>query len=242
MFYFLSAPTLCFQLEYPRSPSVRWRFVLRRLVELLFCLALMVFFSEQYIAPAVQNTLVYMDTMKFVHLFERVLKLAVPSLFVWLLMFYALFHAYLNLLAELLRFGDRLFYKAWWNASTLEEYWKLWNVPVHSWCVKHLYAPLLRAGATPTMAMFCVFLFSAVMHEVLISIPCHTWYWYGFVAMFGQIPIILLQKVVHRYLPQGSNDWVGNISFWLTFCIFGQPIVMLLYMHQFAKASSIATL
>jgi hypothetical protein len=113
--------------------------------------------------------------------------------------------------------------------------------PVHSWCVKHLYAPLLRAGATPTMAMFCVFFFSAVMHEVLISVPCHAFYWYGFAAMFGQIPIILLQKVVHRYLPLGTNDWVGNVSFWLTFCIFGQPIVMLLYMHQFAKASTIAS-
>lgn len=31
------------------------------------------------------------------------------------------YHARLNILAELLRFGDREFYKDWWNAKTVEE-------------------------------------------------------------------------------------------------------------------------
>jgi diacylglycerol O-acyltransferase-1 len=35
-------------------------------------------------------------------------------LFVWLLGFYSLFHLWLNILAELLKFGDREFYKDWW--------------------------------------------------------------------------------------------------------------------------------
>ena len=43
------------------------------------------------------------------YLTERVFKLAVPNGCVWLLMFYALFHSGLNLLGELLRFGDRFF-------------------------------------------------------------------------------------------------------------------------------------
>lgn len=194
-FYFLAAPTLCFQLEYPRSPAVRWRFVLRRLVELLFCLALMVFFSEQYIAPAVQNTLVYMDTMKFVHLFERILKLAVPSLFVWLLMFYALFHAALNLLAELLRFGDRLFYKAWWNASTLEEYWKLWNVPgamrdcVHvSWT--HIF-PLAISNSLANL-LFRVLLF-AIDNS---SVPS---------------PLVVCQTLVRAAVARGRDADHGHV-------------------------------
>ena len=42
---------------------------------------------------------------------ERVLKLALPSTYAWLLGFYCLFHLWLNVLAELTRFGDREFYK-----------------------------------------------------------------------------------------------------------------------------------
>lgn len=106
-FYFMAAPTLCFQLEYPRSSHIRWRFVGRRVAELLFCFGLQVLLVEQYILPAVANTFIHIQTFNALHLFERVLTLAVPCLMVWLLGFYALFHAFLNLVAELLRFGDR---------------------------------------------------------------------------------------------------------------------------------------
>ena len=45
---------------------------------------------------------------------------------------------------EVLRFGDRVFYKAWWNATDFETYWRTWNLPVHYWIVRHSYFPLLR--------------------------------------------------------------------------------------------------
>jgi hypothetical protein len=38
---------------------------------------------------------------------------------VWLLGFYTFFHLWLNILAELLRFGDRTFYKDWWYFTSL---------------------------------------------------------------------------------------------------------------------------
>ncbi|XP_074317387.1 uncharacterized protein LOC141653504 isoform X2 [Silene latifolia] len=34
----------------------------------------------------------------------------------------------LNILAELLMFGDRKFYKDWWNVRIFEEYWRMWNM------------------------------------------------------------------------------------------------------------------
>ena len=42
---------------------------------------------------------------------ERVLKLSIPCLYWWLAMFYTLFDLWLNILAEVLRFVDREFYK-----------------------------------------------------------------------------------------------------------------------------------
>jgi hypothetical protein len=49
--------------------------------------------------------------MDWLHLSERVLRLALPNTYAWLGMFYCLFHLWLNILAELLCFGDREFYK-----------------------------------------------------------------------------------------------------------------------------------
>ena len=49
--YFCVAPTLCYQLNFPRSPTVRWRYVLSLVVRLVVTTGLILFFVEQYIAP-----------------------------------------------------------------------------------------------------------------------------------------------------------------------------------------------
>lgn len=61
----------------------------------------------------------YMHDGKYNYLgiLERVLKLAVPNLAIWSLGFLALFHSFLNITAELCRFGDRQFYKDWYVCS-----------------------------------------------------------------------------------------------------------------------------
>ena len=47
----------------------------------------------------------------WLRMLERVLKLSIPTLYWWLAMFYTLFDLWLNIVAEVLRFGDREFYK-----------------------------------------------------------------------------------------------------------------------------------
>lgn len=49
--------------------------------------------------------------MNYLHFMERLLHLAVPNTAVWLAMFYLVFHLWLNILGEVLMFGDRMFYK-----------------------------------------------------------------------------------------------------------------------------------
>lgn len=57
-------------------------------------------------------------------------------------------HHYLQV-AELTFFADREFYKDWWNASTIGEYWRLWNMPVHKWMIRSVYGPVVNASALP---------------------------------------------------------------------------------------------
>jgi len=77
-----------------------------------------------------------------------------------------------------------------------------------------------------TGATFVVFFLSAVLHEVLISVPCHMIRVHSFLAMMGQIPLIFITKVIDRKYPGSS---IGNVIFWISFCFVGQPMAMLLY-------------
>ena len=66
---------------------------------------------QQWLVPGVRNSMRPLVTMNYKMLTERLLKLAVPNHIIWQLFFYWTFHSLFNLLAELLRFGDRCFYK-----------------------------------------------------------------------------------------------------------------------------------
>jgi diacylglycerol O-acyltransferase-1 len=239
LYYFLAAPTLCFQLSYPRSPSVRWGFALRRAFEVVFCTILQLAMIQQYCIPTVANAMPAFEQGDWLVITERILKLAIPNTFIWLLMFYQLFHSWLNLTAELLRFGDRLFYKSWWNSQTLDVYWRNWNLPVHNWVIRHLYAPALRAGFSPFTAQLVSFFISALLHEVMVSVPTHSLQTHAFLGMILQVPLIALSRFLTHTLKQPNY---GNSVFWLSFCILGQPLAVLLYAREFVKRNQITLL
>nr|ACO55634.1 type I diacylglycerol acyltransferase [Echium pitardii] len=226
--YFMVAPTLCYQLRYPRTPCIRWGWVTRHLIKLIIFTGLMGFIIEQYINPIVKNS---QHPLKgnLLYAIERVLKLSVPNIYVWLCMFYCLFHLWLNILAELLCFGDREFYKDWWNAQTIEEYWRMWNMPVHKWMVRHIYFPCLRNGMPKELAILIAFLISAIFHELCIAVPCHIFKFWAFIGIMFQVPLVLLTNVL---VKKFQNSMVGNMIFWCFFCILGQPMSLLLYYHD----------
>lgn len=93
----------------------------------------------------------------------------IPNHFVWLCFFYLSFHSFLNLIGELLHFADRNFYCDWWNANNIDTFWRTWNMPVHRWCVRHVYIPVVDMGYSRTAASLIVFFISAFFHEYLVS-------------------------------------------------------------------------
>jgi hypothetical protein len=162
--YFLIVPTLCYQLNYPRAEKIKWDKLLLIIFRLLLVAFAMLFAIEQYIKPTLETAVIPMQNGDILGILERLLKLSIPNTYVWLLVFYFYFHLWLNLLAEITRFGDRLFYKDWWNAKTIDRYWlarlssssfpcycdsvgflfpshfsrRTWNLPVHHWVTRHL--------------------------------------------------------------------------------------------------------
>ena len=231
--YFLAAPTLCYQLSYPRSERFRLKWLLRRVLMFALTITLMMFMIEQYVNPLIHNSLQPMMSMDWLRLFERVLKLSLPNLYLWLLMFYAGFHLWLNIAAELTMFGDREFYKEWWNATTIGEYWRLWNQPVHQWMLRHCYFPCVRHGVPKVWAGIIVFFVSAVFHEWIVALPLHMVKGWAFLGIMFQVPLML---VTEKLKQQFNSDRIGNAIFWISFCILGQPLCIMLYYHDYYKA------
>lgn len=167
LYYFLFAPTLCYELNFPRSARIRKRFIVRRLVEIIIICSLQYCLSQQWILPILRTLDRPLSQYSTLENVERLLRLALPNHLIWLLLFYVYFHSTLNLIAELLRFGDRLFYRDWWNATDLYEFWNRWNTIVHDFCKRHIYHPLVhQCGFNKLIGSLVVFAASAFFHEV----------------------------------------------------------------------------
>uniref|UniRef100_A0A8B9LFX1 O-acyltransferase n=1 Tax=Astyanax mexicanus TaxID=7994 RepID=A0A8B9LFX1_ASTMX len=228
LFYFVFAPTLCYELNFPRSPSVRMSFLLRRLFEMLILTQLLVGLTQQWMVPIIQSSMKPLQEMDYSRMMERLLRLAVPNHLLWLIFFYSFFHSSMNFMAELLRFGDREFYRDWWNSETVTYFWQNWNIPVHKWCIRHFYKPLLRKGASKLVSQSAVFFASAFFHEYLVSVPLRMFRLWAFMGMMAQIP---LAWFVGRFL-RGNY---GNAAVWLSL-IIGQPIAVLMYVHDYYQS------
>jgi diacylglycerol O-acyltransferase 1 len=234
--YFLIAPTLCYQLEYPQSPTIRVPWLLKRVAELVVICALLQVLWVQYMEPELEAWFSISNSGKgdWMEVGYRLMRLSIPNTIGWIMGFYCFFHLLLNVISEVIHFGDRNFYMDWWNCRNLEEYWKTWNLPVHFFFIRHCYTPLLKKGWSKLAANFLVFILSAVAHEYLVCVPLGVMSYYAFLAMLLQAPAIAFEKLLSKYLKLYNSE-LGNVSFWLFFCMLGQPICFFIYYSQYVS-------
>ncbi|XP_018023397.1 diacylglycerol O-acyltransferase 1 [Hyalella azteca] len=238
LYYFLLAPTLCYELNFPRTSRIRKWFLFRRALEVLVLSNLVMALFQQWMIPSVKNSFKPFSDMDFIRTWERLLKLSIPNHLLWLTCFYIVFHSFLNTTGEILRFADRHFYDDWWNAEDVGTFWRLWNLPVHKWAVRHLFVPVMKYSHNKFFASLLVFLFSALLHEYLVSVPLQMYKIHVFIGMVLQVPLITVSQTVARTL---GCRW-GNIIVWSSL-ILGQPLGILVYFHDYAvKNFDIASL
>ncbi|XP_063617631.1 diacylglycerol O-acyltransferase 1 isoform X2 [Cydia splendana] len=229
LFYFLLAPTLCYELNFPRTTRIRKRFLIKRLLEVVFGVNLVLALFQQWMIPSVTNSIVTFSRMDYLKMLERLLKLAVPNHLMWLCFFYLTFHSFLNLMGELMHFADRHFYGDWWNANNIGTFWRTWNLPVHKWAVRHVYIPITEMGYSKTTASAAVFLISALFHEYLVSVPLQMYRVWAFLGMMAQPPL----SVISRFAEVRLGPRYGNLIVWSSI-ILGQPLAIMMYYHDFA--------
>jgi diacylglycerol O-acyltransferase-1 len=113
----------------------------------------------------------------------------------------------------------------WWTASSLGEFWRRWNWPVHIWAERHLlieaqvYLHVTRRGGVAI-----TFFVSALLHELVLGFAFRTLRPFFFFAMLLQLPLI----AVSHLMPARA----GNVFVWLSLWL-GQPLLHLLYARDF---------
>ena len=229
-------PTLCYELEYPRTESINFLELFYKTLAVFGCIFLMTIISEEFITPVLSSAALRLHqntTHPFapaVTLSDRALILAettslllFPFMITFLLVFLVIWEYLLGAFAEITCFADRHFYSDWWNSSDWLEFSREWNIPVYHFLRRHVYFSS-RTYFSNSMAMAITFLISSLGHELIMGCITKKLRGYGFAAMMLQLPIVAVQrsKLIRR-------RWVfNNAAFWSSM-ILGLSMMCSLY-------------
>ncbi|EGC40976.1 sterol O-acyltransferase [Histoplasma capsulatum var. duboisii H88] len=225
---YLLCPTLCYELEYPRTEKIRWMEVFFKTLAVFGCIFLLTHVSEEFIVPVLDESAVRLQDLssgseKALVLAETISMLLLPFMITFLLVFLVIFEYTLNAFAEITRFADRKFYADWWNSCDWLEFSREWNIPVHHFLRRHVYFSSLTRFSN-SEAMFITFLVSSIGHELVMSCITKKIRGYGFLAMMMQLPIVAVQR--SKFVK--GRKVLNNVCFWISM-IIGLSLMCALY-------------
>ncbi|KAH3768073.1 Sterol O-acyltransferase [Pelomyxa schiedti] len=217
-FEYLLFPTLIYQPSYPRTSHIDWRYMIQQLVLCVGTLTVLYVLTTEVIAPVLEQAIVSPPL-------ESVMKLLIPFLLGYLLMWFMVFDIILTGFAEISRFKPREFYLDWWNSTTFSEYNRRWNKPVHEWLTKYVYIEVQNSwGCSKIVAGLCTFFVSAIAHELFFIVTFRIVRMYWLTLMMLQMPLYIL--------GEGLRDTkLGNFIFWQGIVI-GIPMQVVMYARE----------
>ncbi|ORY71346.1 MBOAT, membrane-bound O-acyltransferase family-domain-containing protein [Pseudomassariella vexata] len=221
-------PTLCYEMEYPRTKAINWTSLIAKIVATFGCIFLLTIISEEFILPVLQDSHTRLEATSsafdtLLILFESISWLLFPFMLTFLLVFLVIFEYVLGAFAEITHFADRHFYADWWNSTDWMEFSREWNVPVYSFLRRHVYATS-KPRIGKNMATIITFLISAMGHEIVMACITKKLRGYGFICQMSQLPIVMLQRT---RLVRGKET-LNNVCFWCSM-ILGLSLICSLY-------------
>lgn len=211
---YIICPTLCYELEYPRTPSIRWLEVFWKTLAVFGCIFLMTVVSEEFITPIMADATIRLQqtplwTDKALVLAECISLMLFPFLIEFLLTFLTIWEYALGAFAELSCFADRAFYLDWWNSQDWLEFSREWNIPVYNFLKRHVFFAT-RAYTNTSVAMVMTFMISSLGHELIMGCISKKLRGYGMFAMMLQLPIVAIQR--SKFV---RGRWIlNNACFW----------------------------
>lgn len=229
-FMYTMFPTCVYELEYPRTKNIRWLFVLKQLLATFGIFACLTIIAEQSMHPiSVRAAILRENGSLKTRIREYPLvfmEVYAPFMLLYILTFYIIWHSIMNGIAELTRYGDREFYRDWWNSTEWAKFARDWNVPVHNFLQRHVYtSSRLELQLTKQHAMFFTFLLSSVVHELAM--------WVIFKRLRGFLLGLQLMQVPMQEISNlkffKSRPTLGLVFFWFGIAL-GPSILCSLYL------------
>ncbi|KAF2455959.1 MBOAT, membrane-bound O-acyltransferase family-domain-containing protein [Lineolata rhizophorae] len=225
---FLLCPTLCYELEYPRTSGTNWMELFYKTLAVFGCIFLLTVTSEEFIIPVLDESAERLHGTSTISeggliLAETINRLLFPFMVSFLLVFLVIFEYVLGAFAEITCFADRHFYADWWNSCDWLEFSREWNIPVHHFFRRHVYSASLSHMSRP-VATVITFLISALAHELVMGCISKKVRGYGFFAMMLQMPIVMVQR--SKYVR--GRTLLNNVLFWCSM-ILGLSMMCALY-------------
>ncbi|PKS07453.1 hypothetical protein jhhlp_006057 [Lomentospora prolificans] len=210
---YLVFPTVVYELEYPRSESIRWRYLMVKSAALVGVLFVMNMVSQTFIYPVVVKAIAMKD--EGMPLNQRLQEfpwmlsdLIFPFMMEYLLTWYLIWETILNVLAELTRFADRSFYDAWWNSVSWDQFARDWNKPVHNFLLRHVYhSSISFMKVDKHTATLITFFLSACIHEMIM--------WCLFKKLRGYLLVLqMCQLPSYEVAKESKNSWKYLFLVW----------------------------
>lgn len=227
---FLFCPTLCYEIEYPRTEGINYLELFYKTLATFGCIFLLTVTSEQFIIPVLHdsNTRFRASSAstlgRALVLAETISALLFPFMICFLLVFLVIFEYVLGAFAELTCFADRHFYADWWNSCDWLEFSREWNTPVHHFLQRHVYSASRGIKFSRSAATIITFFISALAHELVMGCITKKLRGYGFFAMMLQMPIVMVQR--NRWVR--GRTLLNNVLFWCSM-ILGLSMMCSLY-------------
>lgn len=225
---FIFCPTLCYEIEYPRTAAIRPLELFYKTLAVFGCIFLMVITAEEFILPVLDESAIRLQLATSAVDFGLILgetigRLLFPFMITFLLVFLVIFEYILGAFAEITRFADRQFYADWWNSCDWLEFSREWNKPVHHFFRRHVYSASKNHMSRP-VATLITFLISALAHELVMGCITRKFRGYGFFAMMLQMPIVMVQR--SKWVK--GRTLLNNVLFWCSM-ILGLSMMCALY-------------
>lgn len=208
-FDYLLVPTLVYSPEYPRTNKIRLSFLIDRMIGAFVIVSIIYLNIDMFIMPVLGKA----AQLTF---FDSLTKLLLPISLNIILLFFLVFEYILNWFAEVTRFADRRFYDDWWNSLDQAEFSRKWNIPIHKFLQRHVYlACRVKHGWSRFASASWTFLFSSILHELIMSMAVRKLRWEFFVTQMMQIPLIWATTsfALNRF-PRFANIffWIGLMA------------------------------
>lgn len=230
-FNYTMYPTTVYELVYPRTKKIRWKYLFEKLCALFGVIFLMLVVAEHSIYPLVQKcndmrTKNLSSYDKAVFFLLTLFDMIPPFMMEYLFVFHLIWDTILNAVAEVSQFADRDFYGPWWSCTDWSEYSRLWNKPVHRFLLRHVYHSSISAlNVSKLWATLLTFTISSIVHELVMYTIFGRLRGYLFYFQMGQIPLVLLSR--SRFMR--GKKVLGNVICWFGF-VSGPAIICTLYL------------